>query len=100
MDRVRGGREGAVASNRTKGGSTLLKFTYKLNVKERVRAKCPKHPRYNPELHGQGGIIGGCSTCSDLCDLLDARKKLDAAAREFERRAGAWVVAKDRDAEP
>jgi hypothetical protein len=70
----------------------MLQFTYRLSVKERIKARCPRHPRYNPETQGQGGIIGGCSTCSDLYDLLDARKKLDAAAREFARRAGPWVA--------
>ena len=39
----------------------MLKFNYKLTVKERVKAKCPKHPQYNPEKHGRGKIIGGCS---------------------------------------
>jgi hypothetical protein len=76
----------------------MLEFTYKLNVKERVKAKCPRHPRYNPEKQGRGGIIGGCSTCNDLLDLLDARKKLDAAAREFSRRVDPWVVGKGGDA--
>jgi hypothetical protein len=72
----------------------MLQFSYKLIVKERVKAKCPKHPRYNPEKQGRGAIVGACSTCSDLYDLLEARIRLDLAAREFERRAGAWVVAK------
>jgi hypothetical protein len=52
----------------------MLQFTYKLTVRERVKAKCPRHPWYNPETQGQGGIVAGCSTCSDLYDLLDARK--------------------------
>ncbi len=47
----------------------------------------PAAPTDNPEEHGQGGILGGCPTCFDLLDLLAARIKLDAAAREFARRA-------------
>ena len=31
----------------------MLKFNYKLTVKERVKAKCPRHPQYNPEKHGR-----------------------------------------------
>ena len=67
----------------------MLKFNYKLTVKERVKAKCPRHPRYNPERDGRGGIIGAWTACYSLYDLLEARNKLDAAVREFVRRAGA-----------
>jgi hypothetical protein len=77
----------------------MLQFTYRLTVKERVKAKCQRHPKYNPEKQGRGGIIGGCSTCSDLFDLLQARIRLDAAVREFARRAGPWV-ARGRVPEP
>ena len=73
----------------------MLKFTYKLTVKERVKAKCPRHPRYNPERDGRGGIIGACTACYSLYDLLEARNKLDAAVREFVRRAGPWAVARE-----
>jgi hypothetical protein len=73
----------------------MLKFNYKLTVKERVKAKCARHPQYNPEKHGRGKIIGGCSTCFNLYDLLEARNKLDAAVREFVRRAGPWAVARE-----
>jgi hypothetical protein len=72
----------------------VFEFTYRLNIIKRVKAKCQRHPRFNPELHGRGGIIGGCSTCSDLCDLFEARKKLEAAVAEFSRRAEPWVVGK------
>jgi hypothetical protein len=78
----------------------VLQFAYQLTVKKRVKAKCPRHPKYDPAKQGRGAIVGGCSTCSDLLDLLEARTKLDAAAREFERRAGPWVVVKGRGAEP
>lgn len=70
----------------------MLKFNYKLIVKERVKAKCAKHPQYKPEKHGRGKIIGGCSTCFNLYRLLEARNKLDGAVREFVRRAGPWAV--------
>ena len=41
---------------------TMLQFTYKLKLTERVKAKCCRHPRYNPEKDGRAGIRGGCST--------------------------------------
>lgn len=68
----------------------MFQFTYKLKVSERVRAKCDRHPRYNPEKDGRGGIKGGCSCCFALFDLYQARQTLDAAHREFLRRAAPW----------
>jgi hypothetical protein len=44
----------------------MFQFNYKLKVSERVKAKCNRHPRYNPERDGRGGIQGGCSTCFSL----------------------------------
>ena len=69
----------------------MFQFNYKLKVAERVKAKCKRHPRYNPEREGRGGIKGGCSTCFSLFDLHQARLSLDAAHREFLRRALPWT---------
>ena len=68
----------------------MYQFTYKLKVTERVKAKCERHPRYNPERDGRAGIKGGCSTCYSLLSLLQARQALDVAHREFLRRAAPW----------
>ena len=70
---------------------TMLQFTYKLKLTERVKAKCSRHPRYNPVKDGRAGIRGGCSTCFSLYDLDQARIALDAAQREFVRRTGPWA---------
>jgi hypothetical protein len=69
----------------------MFQFNYRLKVAERVKAKCERHPRYNPEREGRGGIKGGCSTCFSLFDLHQARLSLDAAHREFLRRALPWT---------
>ena len=69
----------------------MLQFNYKLKVAERVKAKCERHPRYNPERDGRGGIKGGCSSCFSLFDLHQARLSLDAAHREFLRRTLPWT---------
>lgn len=69
----------------------MFQFNYKLKVSERVKAKCNRHPRYNPEREGRGEIKGGCSTCYSLFDLYQARLSLDAAHREFLRRALPWT---------
>ena len=68
----------------------MFQFTYKLKITERIKAKCERHPRYNPERDGRGGIRGGCSTCFSLFDLFHARQTLDSAQREFLRRAAPW----------
>ena len=69
----------------------MLPFSYKLKVSERVKAKCERHPRYNPERDGRGSIKGGCSTCFSLYDLHQARLMLDSAHHEFLRKAIPWT---------
>jgi hypothetical protein len=44
----------------------MFQFNYKLKIAERVKVKCERHPRYDPERDGRGGIKGGCSTCFSL----------------------------------
>ena len=69
----------------------MLQFTYKLKITERVKGKCSRRPRYNPEKDGRAGIRGACSCCFSLYDLHQARIALDAAQREFVRRATPWT---------
>jgi hypothetical protein len=69
----------------------MLQFTYKLKITERVKGKCSRHPRYNPEKDGRAGIRGACSCCFSLYDLFQARIAFDAAQREFIRRAAPWI---------
>jgi hypothetical protein len=69
----------------------MLQFTYKLKITERVKGKCSRHPRYNPEKDGHAGIRGACSCCFSLYDLNQARMAWDAAQREFIRRATPWA---------
>ena len=71
----------------------MFQFSYKLKIAERVKAKCERHPRYNPERDGRAGIKGGCSTCFSLCDLYQARLALDSAHHEFLRKAIPWTRA-------
>jgi hypothetical protein len=78
----------------------MLKFTHKLKVNSRVVAKCSRHPRYNPEKQGRGAIVGGCSGCFALFDLMQSRNQLDAAVREFERLAAPWYPPRKPRPEP
>ena len=77
----------------------MFQFNYKLKVSKRVKAKCDRHPRYNPERDGRGGIKGGCSTCFSLFDLHQARLMLDSAHREFLRRVVPWTRIRPHRAE-
>jgi hypothetical protein len=29
----------------------------------KCKLSCPKHPRYDPAMEGEGGIKGGCEVC-------------------------------------
>ena len=78
----------------------MFQFTYKLRITERIKAKCDRHPRYNPERDGRGGIRGGCSACFSLFDLHQARPSLDAAHREFLRRAIPWTRVRQPRSKP
>ena len=69
----------------------MFQFTYKLKVAERVKGKFERHPCYNPERDGRGGIKGGCSACFSLYNLQQARLTLDAAHRDFLKKAVPWV---------
>jgi hypothetical protein len=62
---------------------TMIQFTHKLKLNERVKAKCSRHPRYNPEKEAIAGIRGGCCACWDIYHLPQSRVALDRAAREF-----------------
>ena len=78
----------------------MFQFTYRLKVAERVKGKCKRHPRSNPERDGRGGIKGGCSACFSLYDLQQARLVLDAAHRDFLRKAGPWACYSRQRIEP
>ena len=69
----------------------MIVFRYKVKIDERIRAKCQRHPRYNPERDGSEGIRGSCSTFHTLFDLYTARIELDRAIRDFLRRSGPWA---------
>lgn len=43
-----------------------------LNIHIEARAKCPRHPDYDPATQGQRGIVGACGACGSLLDLYDA----------------------------
>ena len=70
----------------------MLQFTW-TKLTERVKAKCSRHPRYNPEKMAAPAIKGGCSSpCFSLYDLHQARVTLECSAAEsLIRRAAPWA---------
>ncbi len=78
----------------------MFQFTYKLKIAERVKARCERHPRYNPQRDGRGGIKGGCSCCFTLLDLHQAKLTLEAAHRDFIRKAAPWAKISLKPAKP
>lgn len=49
----------------------------------RWKGKCSKHPKYNPEVDGLGGIRGGCRRCDLLLDIWTHHSKMIRLIREF-----------------
>ena len=59
----------------------------------RWKGRCHKHPAYNPEIDGLGGIRGGCQRCELLLDIFTTHAKLIRHMREFGSRADTKVMA-------
>lgn len=84
-------REQVNAQQLAHGGfKTMLKFSIHIKVKENIRAKCPRHPHFDPSVDLRLNSDPGCSTCSDLRALQAARVKLEEACKAFDRRAYQW----------
>ena len=53
----------------------------------RWKGRCSKHPGYNPEFEGLGGIRGGCRRCEMLLEIYSHHSSLVRLVREFGTRA-------------
>jgi hypothetical protein len=49
----------------------------------RWKGRCSKHPRYNPEIDGLGGIRGGCIRCEMLLEIYSHHASLVRLIRQF-----------------
>jgi hypothetical protein len=49
----------------------------------RWKGRCARHPRYDPEIDGLGGIKGGCRRCELLLEIHGHHRKLVRLIREF-----------------
>lgn len=71
----------------------MMRLNVTLKFKRKYKAKCPRHPGYNPE-QGRGAIRGGCAICNSLADVTTARDHLIEALSDFERLAEPYEVRK------
>jgi hypothetical protein len=53
----------------------------------RWKGRCHKHPMYDPEIDGLGGVRGGCQRCEVLLEIFTHHAKLVRLMREFGSRA-------------
>jgi hypothetical protein len=72
----------------------VLKFNCKLRVNQIIRAKCERHPAYDPSTAGKDYINDRCASCKDILDLYESKLSLEKAVKNFERRAGFWQTSK------
>jgi hypothetical protein len=61
-----------------------------MRLNQTIKAKCERHPLYDPSAAGNDYISDRCATCKDIFELYEAKISLEKAVRNFERRAGAW----------
>ena len=72
----------------------MLRFTFHDTSRVIVRAMCPTHSRYNPATDGDGGIVGGCSTCQQIFSVWMAKQKAESAIRDLRVLAEPWTPTK------
>jgi len=72
----------------------MLKSICKIRVNQTIRARCERHPAYDPSTPGRDHITDRCATCRDIFDLHESKLILDRAVKNFERRAESWQAAR------
>jgi hypothetical protein len=70
----------------------MFRLKYRKKIALAVRAKCLRHPRYDPAIDGKLGVKDRCSTCYQILDLHQAFIQVDDAIRELERKAYPWIA--------
>jgi hypothetical protein len=68
----------------------MLRFKVEHRIKESVRAKCPRHPKFDPSVDQNMYSEPGCSVCADLRRLQESRIALEDMIKGFERRVFQW----------
>jgi len=68
----------------------MFRLSFKETINEKIKAKCDRHPKYNPVTDGKQGIRDRCAGCYAMWDLLRSSQELEEAIREFRKKASAW----------
>ena len=63
----------------------MLRLKINLRMRQSVRVKCPRHPRYNPERQGAGAIRGGCRYCVALYELYASKLAVERSLQALEQ---------------
>jgi len=71
----------------------MLKMSFTVRMKLRLKGSCARHPRYNPE-QGEGVIRVGCPHCLALYKVIAARDRANAALKVLEELATPYQVAR------
>jgi hypothetical protein len=71
----------------------MLKFNLQVRMKESLRAKCQRHPKFDPSADERLYSETGCSVCAEIRALQAARVAVEQAVKAFERRAFQWKSA-------
>jgi len=64
-----------------------------LRLLTRWKGKCAKHPRFNPEKEGEGGIKGNCPHCALLVQVFQKYEEIQEHLRAFDQIARVGVAA-------
>ena len=49
----------------------------------RWRGRCARHPGFDPEVDGPGGVKGNCTKCNDLVTIHELHQKVIRLMRTF-----------------
>jgi hypothetical protein len=60
-------------------------YVMSLRIELKVSGSCPRHPRYDPEKTGEGGIKAGCGLCYSLLALFRDTQMLERKLQNFQR---------------
>jgi len=74
----------------------MLRLVCKVSLNRTIRARCERHPTFDPMEEGKDYIRDRCATCRELLDLYESKISLEKAIRNFERRATPWETVRKR----
>jgi hypothetical protein len=68
----------------------MLRLAYKARLNYKIRAKCERHPTYDPSADENNFLRDRCSKCREILDVYESYLALEKAVKYFERRVAPW----------